>query len=136
MPKRLDNPATFLNIFPVVMTVMAFAVGIVVSLIGQSYWMGKNMATVDYVDQRHTDAMKYSEKLGIENKAYAEKLALENKAYAERLNADIKQQAFDYADLGKKDLSIRIETFGTKIDSMLESVKTIQSQMYENNRRR
>jgi hypothetical protein len=136
MPKRMDDPLTLLKILPVVMTVMSFVIGIVVSMVGQSYWMGKNMATVDYVDQRHTEAMKYSEKLGIENKAYAEKLAIDNKIYADKLNADVKQQAFDHSDLNKKDMSIRIEAFGTKLDLMLDTVKTIQSQMYDSNRRR
>jgi hypothetical protein len=135
MPKRMDDPLTFLKVFPIVMTVMSFIVGIVVTMISQSYWVGKNMATVDYVDQRHTDAMKYSEKLGIENKAYAEKLSIDNKIYSEKLYADLKQQAFDHSDLNKKDMSIRIEAFGTKLDLMLDTVKTIQSQMYDNRRR-
>jgi hypothetical protein len=135
MPRRRDEQLTFVKLFPVVMTVLSFVIGIVVSLVGHSYWVGKNMATVDYVDQHHTEAMKYAEKLGIENKAYAEKLGIENKVYADKLYADVKQQAFDHSDLNKKDTSIRIEAFGAKIDLMLDTVKTIQSQIYESRRR-
>jgi hypothetical protein len=135
MPKRMDDPLTFIKVFPVLMTVMSFGGGVIVSIVGQSYWMGKNMATVDYVDQRHTDAIKYSEKLGIENKAYAEKLGIDNKVYAEKLYADLKQQAFDHSDLNKKDMLIRIEAFGTKLDLMLDTVKIIQAQIYEARRR-
>jgi demethoxyubiquinone hydroxylase (CLK1/Coq7/Cat5 family) len=123
---------------PVLITAVSFIIGILTTLLGQSFVMGKNIATVAtvaYVDQKHDEVLKYAEKLGIENRSYAEKLALENRAYADKLAAESVAKAFDHSDLNKKELSIRVESFGAKIDIMLDTVKTIQNQMYESRKR-
>jgi hypothetical protein len=123
MRRRVEQttiPPNVYKMFNFVIGFVAFIGGILSALVGFSFWFGKNVATIPYVDGRHKEAMEYVDARTIQ----------------------VRDQAYDHADMNKKDLmgeikaqGSDIKALGAKQDVMLDTVRVIQSQMFETRKR-
>jgi hypothetical protein len=116
---------------PVVLSAVSFIGGILIALVTASFWYGKNVATVEYVDAKHNQLVQMV-------KESIEALT----KYADRVAIDARTQAYDHSDMNKKDAlaevkaqSSDIKALGAKQDILLDTVRTIQNQMFEQRKR-
>lgn len=108
--------ALFLRIMPVIFSAISFIGGVLAAMI----MISKNIATIPYVDEKHKESMEHADKAAIE----------------------AKNQAFDRAEMVRKDImgeiksqSADIRAMGAKQDILLDSVKTIQQNIFETRKR-
>ena len=101
---------------PVILPVLMFVGGLWAASLNYT----RSVATVPYVDEKIIQVMRYSD----------------------TKDEIVLQKSYDHADSNKKDMMIEIKsqgadvkTLSSKIDLLLESLRTLQSQMFDTRRR-
>lgn len=128
MPRRSQSrkqnefhiTASTIKFLPVVFAVLSFVGGFIGNLVSNTYKLSQNIATTPYVDKRHEEALKYTE----------------------LKSQQTLQSAFDHSDANRQAVMIEfkaqgsdIKALGAKQDILLDSVKSIQQQLYDTRRR-